>query len=278
MIRAHDLLGFVSGLAWPTLFALSSITAFELLLPRGRKQNLAESLPGTLFWLIWVPVSAVIHNSYHLLWAKLGIAPLVVLPLDMKWTGVLAAFLAPVAGAVMYDFFFYWAHRAQHRWFWRFHAVHHSIEDLSAVNSYHHISEPLFQTALILLPISLVGWNTGAASGIAVMMIYLQNSWIHSPTSFHFGPLRWLVDNRFHRIHHSLEEKHFDKNFGAFTTLWDRLFGTAWMPAKNEWPDTGLAEIRQPRSLRAWVSLPWRYSAENTPPTAASEARLTEPA
>lgn len=29
-----------------------------------------------------------------------------------------------------------------------------------------------------------------------------------------------------HRIHHSCEKEHWDKNFGHITPLWDRLFGT----------------------------------------------------
>ena len=54
-----------------------------------------------------------------------------------------------------------------------------------------------------------------------------QGNYLHSPIRLHLGVLgRYIVDNRVHRIHHSLEPAHFDKNFGMFTTLWDRLFGT----------------------------------------------------
>jgi sterol desaturase/sphingolipid hydroxylase (fatty acid hydroxylase superfamily) len=92
-----------------------------------------------------------------------------------------------------------------------------------------------------------------------LILLQLQASFIHSSSRIDLGPLRlFLCDNRFHRIHHSVEERHFDKNFGAFTTLWDRLFGTAWFPEKDEWPETGLAEIDQPRSLRRWFDLPAR--------------------
>jgi len=262
----RELGDYLVDAAWPWLFAFSFMTALELLLPRGRKQGISARLAGLMFWSIWVPIGALIYGGYHLLWAWLGIPPLIVLPLGMGWSGVLAPLLAPLAGAFVYDFFFYWCHRAQHRWFWRFHAVHHSIEDLSAVNAYHHISEPLFQTALILLPMSLISSATITGASIMLTLIYLQAALIHSPTRFHLGVMRLAVaDNSFHRIHHSLEERHFDKNFGAFTTLWDRLFGTAWMPASDEWPDTGLAEIGQPRTLHAWLTLPWRFGRDKTP-------------
>jgi len=57
--------------------------------------------------------------------------------------------------------------------------------------------------------------------------------------------------------------------------LWDRLFGTAWLPARNEWPATGLAEIDQPRSLWGWIDLPVRFgrSRRDAPVESALELR-----
>ena len=244
------------GAALPWVFAFAFMTALELLLPRDR-QSLTSRLAGLSFWAIWVPVSAIVYAVYRAAWHALGIGPLVVLPLDFHWAGALAIIAAPIAGAMLYDFFFYWFHRVQHRWLWRFHAVHHSIRDLSVVNAYHHITEPFFQTVLLLAPASLVGGDGGYLAPAMVVLLHLQASFIHSPTSLHLGPLRRLIaDNRFHRIHHSLEERHFDRNFGAFTTVWDRLFGTAHFPAADEWPDTGLADVPQPRSVGAWLALP----------------------
>ena len=57
--------------------------------------------------------------------------------------------------------------------------------------------------------------------------------------------------------------------------MWDRLFGTAWLPARNEWPATGLAEIDQPRSLWGWIDLPVRFgrSRRDAPVESALELR-----
>jgi sterol desaturase/sphingolipid hydroxylase (fatty acid hydroxylase superfamily) len=224
-------------------FGFAFMTALELLLPRG-KQSIGGRLHGLLFWIIWIPVAAFSFALLRELWALLGIKPLVTLPLSFSWAGVLlATILAPLAGAFFGDFLFYWFHRIQHAFLWRFHAVHHSIRDMNAVNAYHHISEGLIQASLYIVPTSLIIADTGPAVPMMSVLIYFQASFIHSPASIHLGPLRAvLVDNRFHRIHHSLQHEHFDRNFGAFTTLWDRLFGTAWWPAKEEWPDVGLHE------------------------------------
>lgn len=270
----QDLLSWITALApyaWAWGFAFAFMTAVELVLPRGR-ERLSSRLAGLGFWALWLPVSSLVHGGYHRLWDWLGVPPLIVLPLDFGWAGAAAIVAAPVAAAVVYDFFFYWCHRAQHRWLWRYHAVHHSIRELNAVNAYHHISEPLFQLVLIVLPISLIASDSGATASAMVVLLHLQSSYIHSPARFDFGPLgRAIVDNRYHRIHHSLEERHFDRNFGAFTPLWDWLFGTAHFPRADEWPDVGLAGIDQPRTLWQWIALPWRA------PAPAADATLRTP-
>jgi sterol desaturase/sphingolipid hydroxylase (fatty acid hydroxylase superfamily) len=244
------------------IFPLAFMTALELLLP-GERQPIGGRLAGLLFWALWLPCSTVIYTLFRAFWSWLGIEPLVVLPLTMTWLGPLAVVAAPLASAFVYDFFFYWFHRAQHRWLWRFHAVHHSIRELSAVNAFHHLSEPIFQTLFLLVPAALVASQAGAVVPWMIVVLHLHGSFIHSSTSLHLGPLRALLcDNRFHRIHHSLEERHFDTNFGACTTLWDRLFGTAHFPAPGEWPATGISGVRPPRTLREWLSLPWRAPSE----------------
>lgn len=256
----------LSASVWTYGFAFAFITAIELMLPRER-HSLSARLTGAGFWAIWVVVNAFVTTGYHALWAYLEVQPLIVLPLRFDWAGTAAILLAPIAGAAIYDFFFYWFHRAQHRWLWRFHAVHHSVRELNGTNTYHHLTEPLFQTLFLLIPVSLVLADTGQAVAVMTVAIYLHSLFIHSSTRLHLGPLRAvLVDNRFHRIHHSLEERHFDRNFAAFTTLWDRMFGTAYFPARGEWPATGLAEVDQPRNVREWIDLPWRLKPATEQP------------
>ncbi|MCP3729192.1 sterol desaturase family protein [Sphingomonas sp. MG17] len=252
----------------PWALGFASMTAIELLLPRER-HSLRGRLPGLIFWSLWIPVMLLAHAAYRSLWAMIGIAPLnlaVLVPEMGPWANWTGAIVAPVLAAFIYDFFFYWFHRAQHRWLWRYHAVHHSIRELNAVNAYHHISEPLFQMLFLLVPASLIAVEASYSIPAVVVVLHLQASYIHSPARLDIGPLRALiVDNRFHRIHHSLDEHHFDKNFGACTTLWDRLFGTAWFPAKDEWPDVGLAGVEQPHSVRAWIDLPARLKRRGNP-------------
>jgi sterol desaturase/sphingolipid hydroxylase (fatty acid hydroxylase superfamily) len=246
-------------LGW--IVVLLVLTAFELLNPRG-EQDLRSRVNGVAYWTVFIPLSALLLTALTWLWASLGIRPLLSLPAfqAFSWIGPLAAACAVLAAAVANDFFFYWAHRFQHRFLWRYHAVHHSIREMNAVNSYHHASEAIVSLLLYTVPTSLIVSDMGPGLPFVGLAIWVHIVWIHSPTRANFGPLRAIfVDNRFHRIHHSLEERHFDRNFGAFTTLWDRLFGTAYFPRAGEWPAVGLADIDEPSGVREWIDLPARY-------------------
>ena len=57
---------------------------------------------------------------------------------------------------------------------------------------------------------------------------------IHANVRFRLGPLEWVVSSpAFHHWHHTNDE-HRDRNFAAIFPLFDRLFGTAWLP--KYWP------------------------------------------
>jgi sterol desaturase/sphingolipid hydroxylase (fatty acid hydroxylase superfamily) len=184
---------------------------------------------------------------------------LAVLPLSFGWASWFAPILSPIAGAIVGDFTFYWFHRCQHWFLWRFHAVHHSIRELHAMNAWHHVSEQFFWSLFIFGAMALFGAASIKGYLVVTILIMVHRNYIHSTSRFHYGWLRAVfVDNRFHRIHHSLEPRHFNKNFGGFTTIWDRLFGTACFPKKGEWPAVGLADIDEPRTVREWLFLPWK--------------------
>jgi len=266
---AMDIAILLTGLkqhyaGWGLVFAL--LTAFELLNPRER-HSLRLRLLGVGFWAVLLALSFIASIALSLLWQGLGVRPLFAIPVMQAMVGGpwAAAILGAVLAAVIHDFFFYWCHRIQHRWLWRWHAVHHSIEELNAVNSYHHPSEAVVSLLLLQLPMSLLVSVEHPASAIVSLVLSCHLVWIHSPTRITLGPLRALfIDNRFHRIHHSLEARHFDKNFGAFTTIWDRLFGTCHLPERDEWPQVGIAEASQPRSFGAWMGQPWQVGESVT--------------
>ena len=43
----------------------------------------------------------------------------------------------------------------------------------------------------------------------------------------------FVVSPAFHEIHHSVDTRHRDSNFGGVLTIWDKLFGTYVKPTNN---------------------------------------------
>ena len=232
------------------------LTAMELAFPRGRRSSLLSYFRGLLYWLPSAAVVAAIGLSWNEVLHATGWTPVLRVPLDAWfrarpdwiWLGYV---ISPLVGLLMFDFSFYWMHRFQHRFLWRFHAVHHAIEDLSGINSYPHWIEGILKFTFMTLPWSLLYTvDQMALPAIVMFILVLHGHFIHSNTRLHLGFLRiFVADNRFHRVHHSVEPQHFDKNFGSATTFWDRLFGTAYFPNKNEWPATGVADAKEADTL-----------------------------
>lgn len=251
-----------SAVAWLHVFVL--LTWIEFALPRER-HSFQRRIISLAFWAVTIPVTVFSSAYLSAVWHRIGIVPIVHISLDMAWMGPLSHLLAALIAIAIGDFFQYWFHRAQHTWLWRYHAVHHSIRELNAVNSYAHVTESTFQNIFVVIPASMIIVNSGELLPYFAIVMLLHPIFIHSPVKIHFGFLRCLfVDNRIHRIHHSIEPQHFNKNFGVFTTIWDRLFGTAYFPRSDEWPATGILEAEEPRTVREWLTLPWRLPVSDT--------------
>ncbi|MGD0816499.1 MAG: sterol desaturase family protein [Verrucomicrobiota bacterium] len=148
----------------------------------------------------------------------------------------------PVA-LLVNDFGAYWAHRAFHAYplLWRFHAVHHSAEHLDwLVNVRMHPFDAVFTRLCGLAPVYLLGLaqTTGARlDPLVAVVTILGTIWayfIHANIRWRLGPLEWLISSpAFHHWHHTNDE-HRDRNFAAIFPLFDRIFGTAWLP--KHWP------------------------------------------
>jgi sterol desaturase/sphingolipid hydroxylase (fatty acid hydroxylase superfamily) len=183
------------------------------------------------------------------LWDILSIPPLLHLPIG--YAG------AVTVSIVLMDLLAYWRHRLLHRFFWRVHALHHSATELHAANSYAHFLEAVPNLIIVLIPVSLIDFGGVEVPMVAIMLLGALQFYIHSPVTIQFPRLRWfLVDSRYHRVHHSLEEQHFEKNFGIVFTLWDRLFGTAYFPNEDEWPETGIEGVAPPTSITDFLFFP----------------------
>lgn len=219
----------------------------------------ATQLRALRFWALYAVLGAATVALFATVKDAIGLRPALVVSLvSLGWASII---LGPIAFAIVYDLFNYWMHRAQHKWFWKQHAVHHSIEHLSGVNSYLHWTEDAFRTVFIAIPMTLLFGMTGGKASLAVTMaLSAWGNFLHSPIRFNFGRFGRLIfaDNVYHRIHHSVEHRHFDKNFATAFTLWDRLFGTQYIPAPGEWPRVGVHDTPEVSTVREYLFRPFR--------------------
>jgi sterol desaturase/sphingolipid hydroxylase (fatty acid hydroxylase superfamily) len=147
-----------------------------------------------------------------------------------------------ILAALLYEFLRYGIHRVQHivPFLWELHSYHHSVTDLKASNTF--VSHPLdFALRNILPPVILatVGFDP-AAILFGVGLASTASLMSHCGAGLHAGWLNGIfVTPEVHRWHHSAnvpEGHRYSVNYGVGFVLWDRLFGTYYLPMKDGVP------------------------------------------
>jgi sterol desaturase/sphingolipid hydroxylase (fatty acid hydroxylase superfamily) len=101
----------------------------------------------------------------------------------------------------------------------------------------------------VLLPMSLLFRLDGPSIGMVFTAAMFWGYFIHLNLKLSLGVFTGLFGGpQYHRIHHSIEHVHHNHNFAALFPVWDRLFGTQYLPASNEWPATGITQRPQANS------------------------------
>ena len=154
----------------------------------------------------------------------------------------------------------YVVHRTFHQVpvLWRFHAVHHSSRDLDwLAGSRLHLLDALVTRALVLVPLSVLGFAEAALAGYLAFVSF-HAVFIHANVRFRLTPLEpVLVTPRFHHWHHSAAPEAHDRNFAVHLPWLDRLFGTAYFPDER-WPaEYGLADDRVPLGYLSQLTYPF---------------------
>ncbi len=257
----------------PYLLLLAVIAGFmvaERLLPAERNQPIRNRILTGEFTLLYLLVTPLVIVLPVYLAAKITSATggsLLTINLDQVRTGsppldgVLHYILLPVLPFVVFDFFYYWHHRLQHTLpaLWEQHKLHHMDESLYCLSSgRHHWLEEAIRGFTITIPMTFL-IALGAVQG--AMIVFVIGQWaifIHANVRLPLGPFTpVLTGPQLHRIHHSREIRHADKNFAAFLPLWDILFGTYCRPLPGEWPATGLTNRERVSDFWAGVALPF---------------------
>lgn len=137
---------------------------------------------------------------------------------------------------VFADLSSYAAHRALHtKWLWHTHAVHHSPRHLYVLSGLR--ASPVHVVALVAGPVlALTVFPVYEMPLLLALLTFLQvanQHYTHSNIRVPFArQLEWLlVTPRYHFVHHSIERRVSNSNFGFLFSVWDRMFGTYTDPA-----------------------------------------------
>lgn len=168
--------------------------------------------------------------------------------LTISMTAELPTWLLMTISVIVYDFL-RWAHHVLHHkvpWFWSLHAVHHSQTELNLFTDFrYHVVEYVVRQAVYFLPAMMLGLKMPELVWLSLILIWHARL-THANIKTNFGVLRFIfVTPQSHRVHHSIEHRHRDKNYGALLSIWDRMFGTQH-PEDRVYPDTGIRDDNFP--------------------------------
>jgi alkylglycerol monooxygenase len=142
------------------------------------------------------------------------------LPADEPWVWI--------AGLLLYDLCYYWRHRLGHTCalLWAAHVVHHQSEDYNLSTALRQSSTNWVGEWLFYLPLALLGLPPLVFAVVALIDLLYQY-WVHTQQIGRLGWFdRWFCAPSNHRVHHAVNERYLDRNYGGVLIVWDRLFGT----------------------------------------------------
>jgi sterol desaturase/sphingolipid hydroxylase (fatty acid hydroxylase superfamily)/ketosteroid isomerase-like protein len=183
------------------------------------------------------------------------------------------------------EFSIYFVHYLQHRVpiLWASHRTHHSAEALTLLTAPSRLTVlPLPTDLLFTVPTDflikglvmgpVLYWTTPTLHPVAIALIgyiaiYAElNEWFaHSRIRVSYGWANRIFNAPvLHHLHHSAELQHRDRNFGHVLSIYDWIFGTLYVPARDETWRLGIdaSEIgaRNPHiRIRDYLFEPYRY-------------------
>ena len=159
-----------------------------------------------------------------------------ILKIEPIWLAIIIAF-------IVQDFSGYWLHRMNHRIniFWNRHIIHHSSEEFNLSCALRQeISTIVRFGAIFMLPAALLGISPTIFAVLGPIHLFMQ-FWYHTRLINKMGLLETIfVTPSHHRVHHAINTKYMDKNYGQILIIWDKFFGTFQPELKEEKPVYGI--------------------------------------
>jgi len=171
-----------------------------------------------------------------------------------SWPDLLARATITLTLFLAYEFGYWVDHYLKHRVpaLWELHKVHHSANVLTPLTLFriHPLDGLIFSNILALTlgltngvaaylfgkPVALFSMDDANIILVLFVHIYVHLQHTHLWIAFTGLAGRIFLSPAHHQIHHSNNPLHFDKNLGSCLAIWDWLFGTLHVPAKEPEP------------------------------------------
>ncbi len=244
---------------WSVIKHPSSILDMQLFAGR----QLLRAILGTPIWFTaWL----VATKGVRWLDANLGA------PEPPFYTPELIAIVYSLTLFVVWDFSRFFVHWLMHRvsFLWSFHQIHHSAEVLTPL-TFHRI-HPVESWIYEFRSVVVTGVTSGmfywvfrenisqltlfGVPAMAFMLNIITGNLRHSHLWIPYPPFleRWFISPAQHQIHHGLQADCFDRNYGTWLAIWDRMIGSLALSASP--PDSyGVAKEERNHDynlLSAW--------------------------
>jgi sterol desaturase/sphingolipid hydroxylase (fatty acid hydroxylase superfamily) len=185
--------------------------------------------------LMIVPLSAVAWLAHH--WVPGAL---------YTWMASWSFWVRFTATMVVAEVGAYWAHRWNHQvpLLWRFHAVHHSAEEVDwLVHTRAHPVDMVFTKLCAYAPLYLLGLAQPMGNRMDLLpylVTIAATFWgffIHANFKWRLGWLEWIISTpAFHHWHHTNDGPEvINKNYAPLMPWIDAIFGTLYLP-KRLWP------------------------------------------
>ncbi|HMQ11037.1 MAG TPA: sterol desaturase family protein [Oligoflexia bacterium] len=148
------------------------------------------------------------------------------------------------------DFGIYVQHIVFHKvpLFWRFHKVHHADIDLDASSAlrFHplEIIVSLLYKGIIVIALGISVQAVLIFEILLNFMAMFNHANIHIPKKIERLLRFFIVTPQMHIVHHSIDRKQSDTNYGFNLSIWDKLFKTYQAQFKND-TSIGLSYYRK---------------------------------
>jgi len=262
--------GWTNYFYW--LLGLSLLVfAFEIIIPWRKKQPIFR----TGFWLDafymifnFFLFSLIGYNALSNVGVELfndflglfGIDNLVAIEVQdfPVWAQLLIMF-------VIADFIQWNVHRMLHRvpWLWKFHQVHHSVKEMGFAAQFRfHFVETLVYKSAQYIPLAMIGFGIEQFFVVHMFSVFIGHL-NHANLDWSYGPLGYVLNNpRMHIWHHAKElppEHKYGMNFGLSLSIWDYLFGTAYIPRSGKNIEIGFdGDERFPHDFTGQLTYPFK--------------------